>query len=382
MDIDADFRQASVVDGIGRYSFGRVLGIGSSSLVRLARDSANDIDCACKIVPRRRINLPSLRTRFEEEVMIFRRLSHPGIVHLYDVMQDSENYYLFMEYCAHGELFNLVRQHGHLSEVQSRFVIREVFEAVNYVHSQGIAHRDIKLENIFLSRKCHVKLGDFGLGKYVGADGLCGTSCGSPYYASPECLSGNSYNAKKSDVWSCGVALYWMLVGHPPWTERNHFQLFEQIRKGELKIPESLPEDCQDLLSRLLTVDPNKRIGIPEVFEHPWIKAGPNPKFPEEGPIPYIGLRRIESLFEDALPTLDSFRGGIMEAPSVRASSISHMERLLIPEALKARAGSANGLKSEGERVTRRVRPTGLPPVLKGAVIRPVVSRKGARVLH
>jgi serine/threonine protein kinase len=169
---DDDFRQAALRSGTDRDSVGRIFGIGAFSLVRLAQDSTNDLECTCKIVPRGRTSVPSLRTRFEEEVSIFRWLSHPGIVHLYDVMQDSANYYLVIEYCPHGELFNLVRQNGRFSEVQSRFIIREVFDTVHYVHTQGIARRDMKLEDIFLSRKCHVKLGDFGLGKYVGPDGL------------------------------------------------------------------------------------------------------------------------------------------------------------------------------------------------------------------
>jgi serine/threonine protein kinase len=262
-----------------------------------------------------------------------------------------------MEYCPHGELFNLVRQHGHLSEVQSRFIIREVLEALNYIHSQGIAHRDIKLENIFLSRKCHVKLGDFGLGKYVGPDGICGTSCGSPYYASPECLSGNAYNAKKSDIWSCGVTLYWMLVGEPPWADRNHFQLFEQIRKGDLKIPIGLSTWCRDFLGKLLTVDPDRRIGIVEAFEHPWLKAGPNSTFPDEPPFPYIGIRRVESLFDDPLPGLDSLERAARETPSVRAASITQLEKLLIPAAVRRKSlGPGKGdLEGQGTAKKRAI---------------------------
>jgi serine/threonine protein kinase len=225
-------------------------------------------------------------------------------------------------------------------------------------------------------------LGDFGLGKYVGADGLCGTSCGSPYYASPECLSGKSYNAKKSDIWSCGIALYWMLVGRPPWTERNHFQLFEQIRRGDLKIPAELPESCRDLLAKLLTVDPDRRISIPEAFEHPWFKAGPNPKFPEEDPIPYIGIRKVESLFEDAIPTIDSMRRSVQETASVRGSTLSSLERWIAMPAVRAQSLLAMREEPQDQKTKRRAKAVILAPGVKAPPSRSGGSRRGVRMGH
>jgi serine/threonine protein kinase len=352
------FQAASRLATIGRYTLGPTVGFGASSLVRIATDPSQSTLYACKIVPRQCLNTSSLRTRFEEEVHILRRLDHPGIVHLLDVMQDSEHYFLFMEYCSHGELFNFVHDHGRLKEVQARFIIREVLEALHYIHSQGIAHRDIKLENIFISEQCHVKIGDFGLGKNVGDDGFCATSCGSPYYASPECLSGSLYNAKKSDIWSCGIALYWLLTGGPPWTGRNHFQLFEQIKKGDYKIPEGLNENCEDFLKKLLTVDPGRRLMIEEAFEHPWLKAGPKAKFPDEGPLPYVGLRHADSIFEESMTSIELASEKELRLSSVRASSIAQIERLIVggrPSQVMPVVGMPSGARSVIVPVRRRL---------------------------
>jgi serine/threonine protein kinase len=275
-----------------------------------------------------------------------------------------------------------VHDHGHLKEVQSRFIIREVLEALQYIHAQGIAHRDIKLENIFISDQCHVKIGDFGLGKSVGDDGLCATSCGSPYYASPECLSGNSYNAKKSDLWSCGVALYWLLTGAPPWTGRNHFQLFEQIKRGDYTLPDGLSLECQDFLKKLLTVDPDRRMTIEEAFEHPWLAAGPKPKFPDEGPVPYVGLRRADSIFEEAMTSLDSARGSELMLASVRAGSIAQIERLIVtgPPPRKMPAPAKSSIVPVHRRLQTKIAwPTVVAPTQRLGPSRSSSTRKGLR---
>lgn len=117
-----------------------------------------------------------------------------------------------------------------------------------------------------------MKISDFGLSKFVGNSGIVETPCGSPCYASPECLSGHGYDGRISDVWSIGVIMFAMVTGQLPWTKRNQTQLFNQIRKGDYKIPSFLSEECKDLIRRLMTVDVSQRITIEEALNHPWFK--------------------------------------------------------------------------------------------------------------
>lgn len=152
--------------------------------------------------------------------------------------------------------------------------------AIKYIHSLNVAHRDIKLENILIDQTGHIKISDFGLSKLFdsNSDGLTSTPCGSLCFASPECLSGEPYDAKKSDLWSCGVILYAMATGLMPWTEKQIGKLFEQIKKGEFMIPPFISDNCADLIRRLMTVDVDKRITEEEVLNHPFLKDVVVPK--------------------------------------------------------------------------------------------------------
>jgi serine/threonine protein kinase len=170
-----------------------------------------------------------------------------------------------------------------------------------------------------------------------------------------------------------------MLSGEPPWKDHNHFQLFEQIRKGNLKIPPFLSLWCRDFLSKLLTVDPERRLSIAEAFEHPWLKAGPNPTFPDEPPIPYIGIRRVESLFEDGLSSLDSVQRAARETPSVRAASIAQLEKLLITAALRGRSSLQAKGETEPQRTSKK-RATVVAPVVRAVGLLAGGSRKGIRI--
>ena len=293
---------------IGHYHFESTIGAGAFALVMKAHDDLNNITMACKIVPKKRLSTPDLQSRFETEVHIFQQLSHPGIVKLYDLLKDDENYYIFMEYCPHGELFKFIVDHGSLNEVQARFVVREILETLQYVHSKGIAHRDLKPENLLLSETGNIKLSDFGLSKYVGELGLCDTPCGSPCYASPECLSGTKYNAMASDVWSTGVILYAMLTGQLPWTKRNQVQLFQQIRAGQYNIPDKLTDNCKSFIGGLMTVDINNRLTIEEALRHPWMLEDTHYKKPNFFPdMPMVSVKKVDMLFDNSYD--DDFSG-------------------------------------------------------------------------
>jgi serine/threonine protein kinase len=301
------------------------------------------------VVRRSRLNTPVLQQRFEIEVHIFQQLTHHGIVHLYDLIKDRLNYYIFMEYCPNGELFRLMRDRGPLTEAQSRFVIREIFDALDYCHQQGIAHRDLKPENLLLSATGHVKLSDFGLSKYVGSSGLCGTPC----YASPECLSGEQYNAMASDIWSVGVILYALVSGRLPWTTTNQTKLFAQVRRGEYELPKEASPHCQDFIRRLLTVDAARRMSIADAYRHEWLATDPRPRVRQEegGPWPWVGVKKADQMFEseeDGLPPLPRTASGQPAAFERVVKAIRRDERTGEPREAAAAAVKAAPVKRAG----------------------------------
>lgn len=301
----------SAPNKIGSYQIRGTIGTGAFSVVKLAYDESRKKFMACKIVPKSRLSSPELEQRFEIEIKIFQQLSHPGIITLYDLLKDDLNYYIFMEFCPNGELFQHIVDEGKLSEDEAKTIVYQVFSVLAYIHSKGIAHRDLKPENLLLDEQGHVKISDFGLSRFVGQTGIANTPCGSPCYASPECVSGCPYNAFTSDVWSTGVIIFAMLTGQLPWTKRNQAQLFQQIRRGEYTVPKSLTPDCQSFIQGLMTVDITKRLTIEEALNHPWM-AAVTKQFREQGlfqatesPCPLVSTKKVEQLFsEDAAEPL------------------------------------------------------------------------------
>ncbi|OHT02728.1 CAMK family protein kinase [Tritrichomonas foetus] len=257
---------------IGPYTFRGTVGTGAFSVVKLSFNRDIKEFFACKIVPRNRLSDDDLESRFESEIRINQQMHHSGVVQIVDLLKDDLNYYIFMEFCPNGELFKYIIEKQRLTEPEAGIFMYQFLDAIKYVHSLGVAHRDLKPENLLLDPNGRLKISDFGLSKFVGQSGIVDTPCGSPCYASPECLSGSSYDGRMSDLWSIGVILFAMVTGQLPWTKRNQAQLFNQIRHGEYTIPNYLSEDCQDLIRRLMTVDVNQRITVEEALNHPWIK--------------------------------------------------------------------------------------------------------------
>ena len=282
---------------IGPYVFQGTIGDGAFSVVRLVRETQSGTYYACKIVPRERVATANLQSRFEQEIRINQQLHHPGIVEMYDLLSDDLNYYIVMEFCPNGELFQLIVDQQQLSEVEARPLFRQVLETLDYIHSMGVSHRDIKPENLLLDRVGLVKISDFGLSRFIGANGMVDTPCGSPCYASPECISGLPYDGVTTDVWSAGVILYAMLTGQLPWTKRNQAQLFKQIRRGEYTVPHHLSPTCQDFIRGLMCVDVKKRLTIPQALEHEWMKDVP-PQFAAlPTPTSGVSMKMVDEFF-------------------------------------------------------------------------------------
>lgn len=316
-------------DSIGPYELRGVIGEGAFSIVRLACLPDTDNFFACKIIPRSRLALHNLDVRFENEIRISQQLRHDNIVQLFDLLKDESFYYIIMEFCPNGELFQYIVSRNHLEEVEAQLFIRQILEALKYVHAMGVCHRDLKPENILLDQYGRVKISDFGLSRFVGANGLVDTPCGSPCYASPECVSGRSYDGRKSDIWSCGVILYAMLTGQLPWTKRNQHQLFEQIRKGEYIIPGYLSDSCRNFIQGLMTVDISRRFTIDFALNHPWLASPPQVYPVGEEFRAYLSLKEIDLFFDRDIVDSSLMCIEIEKCPSMVETDIEAVENVI-----------------------------------------------------
>ena len=308
---------------IGPYTIRGTVGEGAFSVVKLVYHNPTREFCACKIVPKSRINTPGLQQRFELEIRINQQLHHPGIVQIFDLLKDENNYYIVMEFCPNGELFQFIVDRQRLSEPDAQPIFRQILETLEYIHSMGVSHRDMKPENLLIDQVGHLKISDFGLSRFLNNQGLVDTPCGSPCYASPECISGKSYDGVTTDVWSSGVILYAMLTGQLPWTKRNQTQLFQQIKKGEYSIPDYLSPECQDFIRKLMTVDHKQRITIQEAYRHPWMSKTP-PILPNL-PVPKSGvsLRMVDKFFGYVFSMINLPRSALVRNTSMNSLSFN-----------------------------------------------------------
>ena len=257
-----------------KYDFIRIIGMGSFSTVALVVNRSTQEKFACKIVPRRMLIELNIFDRFEREARIMQSMKHPSVVRLYEILYDAEVIYLVMEYCANGELFTMLADNGRLDEPTARRMFSQIVDGLKYIHSRNVAHRDVKPENILLDEDLNVKITDFGLCQQVGPNALLSTPCGSPCYAPPEVLSEKRYDGKKADVWSLGVVLYAMMTGALPWREQSQKKMINEIITGDYRIPQYVSAVVRQLISAMLTADPNERYSIDEVASHPWVVDG------------------------------------------------------------------------------------------------------------
>ncbi|KAH0787517.1 CAMK family protein kinase [Histomonas meleagridis] len=296
MNKDSDRHGLHCPSEIGPYKIQGTIGEGSFSVVKLCIHKETHQYYACKIVPKKRLTSDHLKVRFEIEIRINQQLHHPGIVQMIDLKCDDENYYIFMEFCPNGDLFQYIVDRKYLKESEAKPIFRQILEALQYIHSIGVSHRDLKPENILIDQFGKIKISDFGLSRFVDRNNLVDTPCGSPCYASPECVSGKSYNGLTTDVWSCGVILFAMVTGQLPWTKRNQAQLFQQIKRGRYIIPSTLSPECQHMIRKLMTVNQDERYTVEQALADPWLSGVPRQMNPSEQK-GYVSMRQIDKYF-------------------------------------------------------------------------------------
>eukprot|EP01129_Flabellula_baltica_P010068 TRINITY_DN420_c0_g1_i2.p1 TRINITY_DN420_c0_g1~~TRINITY_DN420_c0_g1_i2.p1 ORF type:complete len:443 (+),score=108.46 TRINITY_DN420_c0_g1_i2:361-1689(+) len=240
---------------------------------------------------------------------ILQLLDHPNIVMLYDIIERENYLYLVFEYVNSGDLFHALDTKGAFSEDDARKIMRQIISALEYCHSLLIIHRDLKPENILIDDELNVKIADFGLSNIVKPGKLLKTFCGSLLYASPEILTGNKYIGPGVDIWSLGVILSCLVTGRQPFVGESVMDILEAIRNG-ITVPESLSDECVDLMGAMLAIDEEDRIPISEIRYHEWLNEGydgpPDSELPVPTPRDRIDENIIRQLYEFGFKDVDT----------------------------------------------------------------------------
>ena len=263
---------------LSNYKIKKILGKGTFSTVKLATDIQTGEKIAIKILEKNKIRCNRDFKRIEREISMVKNINHVNIAHVFDIKEDKDRYYIMMEYCEKGELFNLILDKHKLSEEEASYFYFQIINGLEYIHKNNIIHRDLKPENLLLDKNNILKIIDFGLSNYNTYDNLLSTPCGSPCYASPEMVSGEKYNGFTSDVWSTGIILYAMIYGYLPFENLNNNNdlLFQKISECKVDYPRNSCIFALDLLKKILVPDPNERITIKEIKNHKLYLKGKN----------------------------------------------------------------------------------------------------------
>ncbi|CAD8113714.1 unnamed protein product [Paramecium primaurelia] len=280
---NSEIRQFSQLDIRHFYKLGQVIGRGNFATVQIGYKIDQDKNgfkgkCyAIKCIDKQRISVEQI----QRELEILSRLDHPNIIRVYEEYEDLNHFYFVMEYCKGGELLQQILNHGPLSERMTQIIMRQLFSAVGYLHERGIIHRDLKPENLMLANadgEFDIRIIDFGLSKREQIikkpqqqRSKCRhqTKVGTPIYVAPEVLKG--VYSETCDEWSLGCIMYVLLFGEPPFSGQNIHQLEQQINKPNLKFKLNISNECQDLITKLLEPNPNKRITCLQALKHTWM---------------------------------------------------------------------------------------------------------------
>ncbi|CAL9193146.1 unnamed protein product [Musa hybrid cultivar] len=257
-----------------RFEVGRLLGQGNFAKVYYARNLRTGQSVAIKMIDKEKVFRVGGAEQIKREISVMRLVRHPNIVCLFEVMASKSKIYFVMEYVKGGELFDKVAK-GRLQEDVARGYFQQLVIAVDYCHSRGVYHRDLKLENLLLDDNENLKVSDFGMSALADSkrqDGLLHTICGTPAYVAPEVISRTGYDGAKADIWSCGVILFVLLAGYLPFRDSNLMEMYRKIGGSEFRFPSWFSSDVRKLISKILDPNPSTRISMSTITESKWFR--------------------------------------------------------------------------------------------------------------
>ena len=302
-NIKMKYRPKKTID---EYLIKETIGKGTFSTVKLGEHIKTKKKVAIKILNKAKIKANEDLIRIKREIKILQMMNHPNIIKTYKIIENDKNYFIIMEYCQGGELFNYIVDKEKLDEDEASMFFYQLINALEYIHSLGIAHRDLKPENLLLIDNKIIKIIDFGLSNYFNGEHNLETPCGSPSYASPEIIKGETYNGFCIDIWASGIIMFAMLCGYLPFDDddeedkdesdeenksagniKNNFSssndessesdnevLFQRILEGKVDFPDYLSKDSIDLMKKILVIEPEKRIQIKDIKKHKFYLLG------------------------------------------------------------------------------------------------------------
>ena len=252
------------------YKYGRLLGKGAFGKVNLSLHVLTGRLVAIKSINKANLKRKSKREKIMLETNIMKKISKcPFVVRVFETFETERHYCIVMEYICAGDLLSFIKKRTKLPEATAKFLFRQIIVALQFIHSKGIIHRDIKLDNILIDLDNKIKLCDFGVSKFL-SGGKVFEQCGTPAYIAPEILRNEGYDFA-ADVWSAGVVLYAMLSGNVPFRGKSVALLHDAILRGRFRALEGVSGEAADLVKRIFEVEPAKRITIGGILEHPWL---------------------------------------------------------------------------------------------------------------
>jgi calcium/calmodulin-dependent protein kinase I len=269
-----NFSRTSILEA---YEMGATIGQGSFAVVKLCKNRKTGEEVAIKIIEKK--NARAVED-LQKEAEVMAKIEHPNVIRVYQIFENSTKCYMVQQYVSGGEMFDRIIEKDHFSEVEAVSVLKQILEAVQYLHSCGVVHRDIKPENLLYktrSADAPIMLADFGLAKVLAEGQEMHTMCGTPGYVAPEILSGKAGYTSACDIWSIGVVAYILLCGFPPFYDESTPALVQQIVSGKYEFPspwwDAVSENAKSFVRFLLNTDPVSRPSAEQALGHPWMTS-------------------------------------------------------------------------------------------------------------
>ncbi|XP_070363501.1 serine/threonine-protein kinase MARK2-like isoform X1 [Equus asinus] len=257
---------------VASYKLLKTIGQSSYCKVKLAQHLPTGTEVAVKMVERSGKSASRAKA-LHCEVQSLKTVRHPNVLKLLEVVATKETSFIVSELVSGGDLLDHIRKSGPMAEDEARGKFRQLASALEYCHRKGVVHRDLRLEHVLLDGEGNVKLSGFGSSAvFLGQE--LSTQCGSPWYAAPETLQGRAYAGPPADVWSLGVVLFFLLTGAPPFWGCDLVTVRRRVLSGRFPLPMFLSWECRNLLGKMLTLNPQKRISIQKILKDRWVNMG------------------------------------------------------------------------------------------------------------
>lgn len=255
------------------FAVGKLIGTGAYASVKSAVSKSDGKKVALKTYEKYRLTDPSKKKNVGREIEILKKLEHPNVVRIFDVIETPKQLHLVLEFVPGGSLGAMLkkRQNRRLEELECKGLFRQLVAAIEYIHSQKVTHRDLKLENLLLENESIIKIIDFGFSTCFSHDKKVKLFCGTPTYMAPEIVSRKEYSGPPADIWALGILLYVMLAGCFPFKAPTDRELFKKIEKGIFSIPSHVSAGARGLIHKILNVDPGMRPKASDIIGDSWL---------------------------------------------------------------------------------------------------------------